>query len=84
MTFEISDIEYKQISHRPLDGPATKMQGPVAAATFTCTCGHTWRATATPRSLAAGQFALTHSSITVNCPGTGCNLQWTVTQGRDY
>lgn len=84
MDFEISNIEYSQVQHTPLHGKAVSLQGGIAAATFTCTCGQTWRASATPSSLKPGQFALTSSSITVNCPNVGCNLQWKALQGEDY
>jgi hypothetical protein len=84
MDFKVSDIEYSRVQHTPLDGEAVTVQGGIAAATFTCTCGHTWRDTATASSLKPGQFALTSSSITVNCPNADCNLQWKALQGEDY
>jgi hypothetical protein len=51
MRLKISDIEYSLVSHSPLNDTPVQLQGGISAATFTCTCGHTWRATATPRSL---------------------------------
>jgi hypothetical protein len=84
MDFKISDVEYNQVQQASVDGKGASLQGGIAAATFTCTCGHTWRARATPRSLKPGEFALTSSSITVNCPNPGCNLQWKAREGEDY
>lgn len=75
MDFKITDIEYSRAQHSSLEDTIVSREGGIVAATFTCTCGHTWRAVATPRSLKPGQFALTSSSITVNCPNPGCTLQ---------
>ena len=78
---KISNVRRSLISHAALDAPAVNLKGGIQSATFTCTCGETWNATATDRSVGAGHFALTNSSITVNCPQ--CKLQWKVT-GEDY
>lgn len=39
MDFKISDVQYDQVQHAPLDGKGASLQGGIAAATFTCTCG---------------------------------------------
>jgi len=84
MEFKISNIQYSQVQHSGLEGTSVSRTGGIAAATFTCTCGQTWRAKATPSSLKPGEFVLTSSSITVNCPNPSCKLQWKALDGEDY
>lgn len=65
---KISNVRRSIVTHVATDAPAVKLKGGIESATFTCTCGKTWNATATDRNVGAGYFALTSSSITVNCP----------------
>lgn len=76
MTLQISNIKWTYVGAKPLSGPAQEQKGGVHIATFSCTCGEVWSATASNRSLASGHFVESHSGITVRCPNTECRLEW--------
>ena len=66
-TMKISNVRRSISRHAAIAGPAINLKGGIQSATFTCTCGETWDATATNRNVGVGYFALTNSSITVIC-----------------
>lgn len=82
MLIKIIGIEYNEVTHINLDQSTVVLQGGIKSASFSCTCGHTWRANATSNSIAPGYFALTSSSIRVKCPK--CNHLHLLRQGSDY
>jgi hypothetical protein len=76
--FSVNNVRRHKVTHAPLAAGATRLVGGIESADFRCTCGKTWHAVATDRNVSDGQFALTSTSITVNCPSAGCKLQWRV------